>query len=810
MKSKFLLIVFTAALISFFIYSFDFSEKANREKSPLETYSEVIVSVSSADDIQTLVNNDINIEHYIKSPDGGIKLVINQVELARLKSTGIAYNVTIPDFDEYYKNRPQPTEADLLPSREIQQKDGINGLTYGSMGGFYTYAEVNQKLDSMRLLYPSLITAKINIGTSHNSNTIWAVKISDNPDINESATEPAIYFDALHHAREPQAMASLMYFMYWLLENYSTNTEAAYLVNNREIFLVPIVNVDGYEYNRQTNPNGGGQWRKNRRNNGSCYGVDLNRNYPYGWGYNSGSSNDPCDQTYRGPSAGSEPETQAVMNFIQPKNPKISLSVHSYAGRYLNPYGYTDTSIAYEIYSEFSSDFSSENNYLYGTVKEMLDYYSSGTTRDWLHSIGCYAWTPEVGGSGFWPSISQIIPVASENLAGFKYLSWVGGAYAQFQNYTLLGKGYAERNDTIVLQIGVKNKGLSKTSKNVTVSITSPYANLTPLVSTISYDSIPARQVKYNTSNPFKFRLTNSANYMDEIKLIVSVKQENVETSRDTIFVNAGVANVVFFDNAENGTSHWTKSGNQTQWDTSFCDSWSLSHSFADSRYGNSKDNTENYFTLNDVINLSSAVNPRVEFFAKWATEYSYDYVRFQVSTNNGTTWINLSGRFTSTVGGQPSYHGNQSWIYEQVNLNTYIGQSVKFRFYYDTDGGIPGDGFYFDNFRVVNYTNGPAGITQTGTEIPQTYALYQNYPNPFNPVTKIKFEIPGGTDRSELVKIVIYDILGREAAVLVNQNMKPGKFEVEFNGAELPSGVYFYKISAGDFTDVKKMILVK
>lgn len=806
MKNKYFIIAFALAFVSFIFYSFEFTSNAVEGDLSYEIYSEVIVNINSPNDIQTLVSNDIDIDHYVKSPNGGIKIVINQNELVRLKSTGLAYNVTIPDLSVYYKNRPQPSEADLLPSREILQRDGINGLTYGSMGGFYTYAEIVQKLDSMRLLYPARITAKMNIGMSHESRTIWAVKISDNPDINESATEPAIYFDALTHAREPQGMASMFYFMYWLLENYGTNSEATYLVNNREIFFVPCVNPDGYERNRITNPNGGGGWRKNRRVSGSCFGVDLNRNYPYGWGYNSGSSNDPCSDTYRGPSAASEPETQAIINFIGPKNPKIGFSIHSVAGRYLNPYGYTDTSIAYEIYSEFSSDFSSDNNYLYGTVMEMLDYYSSGTTRDWLHSVGCYAWTPEVGGSGFWPSMGEIIPVAAENLYGLKYLSWVGGAYAQFQNYTLLGKGYAEKNDTIVLQLGIKNKGLSKTAKNVVVDISSPYVNLVPMVSSVNYDSILSRQVKFNTGNPFKFRLTNSAVYMDEIKLIVSVKQEGVETSKDTIYLNSAVANVMFFDNSESGTSNWTKTGTQTQWDTTFCDSWSLSHSFADSRYGNSKDNTANYFTLNNSINLTGAVNPRAEFFAKWAAELNFDYVRFQISTNNGVSWTSLTGKFTTVFGGQPSYFGNQSWIYEQVNLNTYIGQTVKFRFYYYTDSGVPGDGFYFDNFRIVNYTDGPSGITQNGTEVPGTYALYQNYPNPFNPATKIRFDLP----KSSHTMLVVYDMLGREVQTLVNQNLNAGTYDADFDASNYSSGIYFYRITAGEFTDVKKMILVK
>jgi hypothetical protein len=83
---------------------------------------------------------------------------------------------------------------------------------------------------------------------------------------------------------------------------------------------------------------------------------------------------------------------------------------------------------------------------------------------------------------------------------------------------------------------------------------------------------------------------------------------------------------------------------------------------------------------------------------------------------------------------------------------------------------------------------------------------LYQNYPNPFNPVTNIKFDLP----KDEFVKIILYDILGREAAPVINEFKKAGTYEVKFDGSNLSSGTYFYRIEAGDFVDTKKMILVK
>jgi hypothetical protein len=97
-------------------------------------------------------------------------------------------------------------------------------------------------------------------------------------------------------------------------------------------------------------------------------------------------------------------------------------------------------------------------------------------------------------------------------------------------------------------------------------------------------------------------------------------------------------------------------------------------------------------------------------------------------------------------------------------------------------------------------------GVNNISGSIPKSYNLYQNYPNPFNPSTKIKFDLP----KSSSAKLVIYDILGREVAILVNEQLKPGNYNIEWNASNFPSGVYFYKLVAGDYVEVKKMILIK
>ena len=103
------------------------------------------------------------------------------------------------------------------------------------------------------------------------------------------------------------------------------------------------------------------------------------------------------------------------------------------------------------------------------------------------------------------------------------------------------------------------------------------------------------------------------------------------------------------------------------------------------------------------------------------------------------------------------------------------------------------------------NAENLPTGITNTNG-IANTYSLSQNFPNPFNPTTSINFSIP----KDGLVKIVVYDVLGKEVATLVNDEQTAGNYEVTFDASKLTSGVYFYKITSGDFSDVKKMLLVK
>ena len=296
-----------------------------------QNYKQVKIYLNSKADVAALYKAGLDFDHPYLTKDNAVILFLSDKAFEKLKTTGYRYEILINDWYKYYNNLPQLTPAEKQRFKEeSKMKYGVTGFGYGSMGGFYTLAEVNAELDSMRLHYPNLITAKVSIGSSVQGRPIYMVKISDNPDVDEN--EPQVLYTAIHHAREPMGMQQLVYYMYYLLENYNTDPSVKYLVDNREIYFIPVVNPDGYEYNHQTNPNGGGYWRKNRENNGDgSYGVDLNRNYgPYSYwnSPNGGSSTYPPDETYRGTAPFSEPETQAIKDFLMTKHIRNILNYH--------------------------------------------------------------------------------------------------------------------------------------------------------------------------------------------------------------------------------------------------------------------------------------------------------------------------------------------------------------------------------------------------------------------------------------------------------------------------------------------------
>lgn len=249
---------------------------------------------------------------------------------------------------------------------------------------YQTPQKVEATLRDVAARFPNIVKLT-SIGKSGEGRDIWAVKISDNPELSEPG-EPAVFFNAMHHAREVMTSEIAMDIVQSLVNGFGNDQRVTDWISKYEIWVVPMLNVDGNNIVWTKDS----MWRKNARGG---YGVDNNRNYPYKWGQCGGSSGSTWAQDYRGPSAGSEPETQALMNLVRQIRPVFSISYHSYSEIVIYPFGCEGTrtpstdvveTTGQELASKLVRD-SGSGTYKPGTPWELL-YPVDGGDIDWMYS----------------------------------------------------------------------------------------------------------------------------------------------------------------------------------------------------------------------------------------------------------------------------------------------------------------------------------------------------------------------------------------------------------------------------------------
>lgn len=241
---------------------------------------------------------------------------------------------------------------------------------------YYSPEKVEAELKSLALRFPHL-TQLEKVGESIEGRSIWAMKVSDNAQVQEYH-EPAILFNSMHHAREVMTPEMTMSMLNYLLESYDTNPQVTHWVNANEIWVLPMLNVDGNErvWNRDS------FWRKNLRGG---YGVDINRNYPLTWDKCGGSSSSKWSQTYRGESAGSEPETKAMMDLVARTKPVFNISYHSYSQLVLYPLGCKkERTKNFALVEGIGVELAKKLDYEPGTPWEVL-YEVDGGDVDWMY-----------------------------------------------------------------------------------------------------------------------------------------------------------------------------------------------------------------------------------------------------------------------------------------------------------------------------------------------------------------------------------------------------------------------------------------
>ncbi len=211
--------------------------------------------------------------------------------------------------------------------------------------------------------------------------------------------------------------------------------------------------------------------------------------------------------------------------------------------------------------------------------------------------------------------------------------------------------------------------------------------------------------------------------------------------------------------------------------------------------------------TNNGVITMKARIFDNGSI-RNWTNEAPLLY--FRKSTNNGSTWsaytaANYSALSADTFSFPIIGSVNGTWVEYYFAAQDIALPTAKMSTLPAGGSGITPPGSTAPPTRLM-YTVGVVGINPINSEIPDRFNLYPNYPNPFNPVTKIKFDIAKQTN----AKLVVYDITGRMIETIVNEQLSAGRYEITFNASHLASGVYFYKLETNDYTDTKKMLLIK
>lgn len=695
----------------------------------------------------------LQIDHFYES-GGAIISEISAADLKKLKATPYRYEILVDDVARqleetnrrYYSERADvETSGQNRVAFEQTGKAADNIIATPSsfvvqptFGGYYSFAQMEAAMNALVAAYPA-IAQKTSLGLSHESRNIWCIKISDNVATDETG-EPEVLYMGLQHAREAIGGSSMIFLMQYLCELYSTDSRIKDLVDNREVYIIPCMNPDGWEYNRNNGGAGAG-WRKNRRNNGGGnYGVDLNRNWGIDWGNCSapivgspsscGSSSTSSD-TYYGPSAFSEPETQAVRNFTYTKHLVAMIDQHSYGPYYSLPFG--RPSLATNVmaadddkfYTYVSGAMGNYNGMRAGNSPEALGYEVAGGVKDWMlkGNIGTgtkgkiMGMTGEGGAGGgtggsygsFWAPAAQIISLCKGMTYQNLQLLYAAGSYVNLQDQSDIAvTALSGTFGFHVTRVGLEDRP-------VTVSLI-PLENIGAVGSSVTIASLPDYYAA--SAGSISYTLKPAITNGQRIRFAWKIETGGYSWY-DTVtkFYNPVT---LFTDDMEGGNinTNWTVSAG---WNYTTEDAYAGSKSLAESPGGNYPASATRRATYTGSLDLSNATAAWLSFWVKHKTENFHDKLRVQVSADGGTTWNAVAGTTTvqepgtldgSSINGIPSLTGiREDWTRELFDLNAWLTTpSLRLRFEFTSDAAgsydfSEDDGFHIDNLKIIKST---------------------------------------------------------------------------------------------------------
>ncbi|MCO6461324.1 MAG: T9SS type A sorting domain-containing protein [Saprospiraceae bacterium] len=724
--------------------------------------------------IKTLAKLGLEADHGFYAPGRFWMNYLSREEMDLLTNQSIPF--TIED-----KNSMQRLERNHYSCPDItDQFTDPDHFRLGTMAGYYTYADMIAILDTMHLLYPNLISSRQNIDTfkTFEGRSMQWLRISSQPDNDQG--KPGVLFTALHHAREPMSLSQLIYFMWYLLENYDKDAEIKNLIDQTELYFIPCVNPDGYAYNEFTRPEGGGMWRKNRWPDPSgFYGVDLNRNYGWKWGIdNVGSSPEPLSQVYRGPAPFSEPETRAVAALVEKYKFNLVLNNHTFGNYVIYPWNYTEEPCLDDAaFKGIASVYAGQNNFAIGNTIQTVGYLSNGGSDDWIYGHDLqnitYSLTPEIGLStdGFWPDASKIKYLCKTTLRGNIVFAEMAHQYFEVK---FLEPLYLIKNKSNPLSLSINRVSAEAGPISLSLKIISGNADLDKHSFNLNM-AIPEIAIKDITITPSSFASNN-----DKVLLEIT-RNMGFLTLKDTITLTIKSGQNTLTNTCDNLT---TIIPDGTDWGLDMTEYHSAPASFGDSP-GKPYHNQQNSgIVFNTPYLIPTDKETLLTYWLKWDIEGNFDYAQVYAITDDGE--IPLCGKFTRPgtyyqKEGQPVYDGNSVvWLKEEVNMKDFAGQEILIGIRLVSDDEETRSGINIDDIELISYKDQSVNtFTVTASDI-------TIYPNPSS--GNLHISLPGYKDRG-IIKIK--DQLGRVVKTLNDVCLSNGIIDTD----PLPSGLYFIDI---------------
>lgn len=741
-------------------------------------HKRIVVHLDNYFSIEHLSYLGMDLETSRRIDTNKIIFIADEYECRTLDNLNLKYEVIEDNLDDsysiLYKNW-------LTSGKNIHINQLNDNFETGSMGGYFTLEETYTQYDNLFNNYPEFAGFSDTIGYTYEKRPIVLYCFGE---CNNSKNE--ILLTSLTHPREPGGASVIIYFLKDLLSKAKAgNEEAEFLLANRTLYVIPVMNPDGLFYNQTIRPQGGGLWRKNRfMIDDTTYGVDLNRNFgpiefwdsPLG-----GSSDKPSATTYRGDAPFSELETQALRDFVLSKNIRIALNYHTYSNLLIYPYSAMNSETEDSLfYRDLAYILTKKNNYLFGLDKQTVNYSSRGSSDDWFYWTDnakknkTFAFTPEIGrlSDNFWTTPDRQLVHCIENLDMNYQTLW--SADINWHAFNVLHSN----NETFnLITINYRNVGVKDAD-------TKPEVTVNSLSNGFMLSQSPAAEFYSlnDFSQTYSIAIDKEARNGSELVIAIEITQNGIiryDTLRTYIWQPDEI--VLFRDGKPNIAWEYNK--------------WSGEYNpelqrfvLSDSPEGFYANKDTNYLTMKDYI-LLDFNNALFCFKAYWEIEPNFDFATVDISTDNGLTWEKLKSDFMTSGGGQKGHvistdewgftGYSKTWKDIQIPVAQFLGQQVKIRFGILSDlasnlNGIMLDDIHFKVFSDVSFYN--------ENEIQDNIIIY---PNPMDGNHLLNIIAPEG---QKITHIEVFDVLGNTFNVEFDRNSN------KLNLSYLNTGIYFIK----------------